>query len=297
MVARERRQIAVRDDRTTIVMRTGAAISVAAHVAALTACLVLAGVRPFEPTTAEAITVDIVTPDQAPPLPKEPDPKYDFPTLSEKDQQQPSPEPEKAPDQSQQASAQTPPRTAAAKSKEDTRQAALQPKPIEPPKPAEQPRPPEQQQPQAQPQEQPQEQQAVPAAQPDITSKFGMMFTLPDTGATGDFDAKATAAANIKVEDAAALRTHLKTCSILPKSVSPSDNVRIVLRVALSPDGRLAKEPLLIEASASAKGPALMRSAIEALEKCQPYAMLPADRYNEWRMLDLSFVPKDFRGG
>jgi len=124
-----------------------------------------------------------------------------------------------------------------------------------------------------------------------------MTFTLPDSGAAGDFDAKATAAANIKVEDAAALRTHLKTCSILPKSVSPSDNVRIVLRVALSPDGRLAKEPLLIEASASAKGPALMRSAMDALEKCQPYAMLPADRYNEWRMLDLSFMPKDFKGG
>ena len=277
-------------------MRTGAAISVAAHMAALTACLVLAGVRPFEPTTAEAITVDIVTPDQAPPLPKEPDPKYDFPTLSEKDQQQPSPE--KAPDQSQPAPAQTPPPSAAAKSKQDSRQAALQQKPVEPPKPAEQPKPVEQQQqPQAQPQEQPQEQPAVPTAQPDITSKFGMMFTLPDTGATGDFDAKATANANIKVEDAAAMRAHLKTCSVMPKSVSPSDNVRIVLRVALSPDGRLAKEPILIEASASAKGPALMRSAMDALEKCQPYAMLPADRYNEWRMLDLSFMPKDFKGG
>lgn len=280
-------------------MRIGTSISVAAHVAALTACLVLAGVRPFEPTTAEAITVDIVTPDQAPPLPKEPDPKYDFPTLSEKEQQPPSPE--KAPDQSQQAPtpAQTPPPVAAAKSKAETRQTALQQKPVEPPKPAEQPKPPEQQQPQAQPQpqEQPQEQPAVPTAQPDITSKFGMMFTLPDAGAAGDFDAKATANANIKVEDAAAMRAHLKTCSILPKSVSPSDNVRIVLRVALSPDGRLVREPLLIEASASAKGPALMRSAMEALEKCQPYAMLPADRYDEWRMLDLSFMPKDFRGG
>lgn len=272
-------------------MRTGTAISVAVHVAALTACLVLAGVRPFDPTSAEAITVDIVTPDQAPPLP---DPKYDFPTLAEKDQQPSA-------DKTQQESAEpalppAPPPGAAAKP--DSRQAALQSpaesqKPVEPPKPPEQPRPQAQEQPRAQPQEQP----ATPTAQPDITSKFGMMFTLPDAGATGDFDAKATASANIKVEDAAAMRAHLRTCSILPKSVSPSDNVRIVLRVALNPDGRLAREPLLIEASASAKGPALMRSAMDALEKCQPYAMLPADRYNEWRMLDLSFMPKDFKGG
>ena len=67
--------------------------------------------------------------------------------------------------------------------------------------------------------------------------------------------------------------------------------------VAFLPDGRLGKEPLLIEASASEKGPALMQSAMKALTNCQPYTMLSADRYNEWRMLDLAFTPKDFKGG
>lgn len=277
-------------------MRIGAAISVAAHVAALTACLVLAGVRPFDPTTAEAITVDIITPEEAPPLPKEPD-TYDFPTLTDKPQEQAAPE-QPSP------SAPAPAPSAASKPKQDTQQAALQQQPAEQSKPSEKSserqKPPAQQaQPQEQPSQQPQPppQPEVPTASPDITSKFGMMFTLPDAGATGDFDAKSTAAANIKVEDAAALRAHLKTCSILPKSVTPSDNVRIVLRVAFQKDGTLAAEPLLIEASASAKGPALMRSAMDALAKCQPYAMLPADRYDQWRMLDLSFAPKDFKGG
>jgi outer membrane biosynthesis protein TonB len=283
-------------------MRTGAAISVAAHVAALTACLVLAGVRPFDPTTAEAITVDIVTPEEAPPLPKEPD-KYDFPTLSDKDQEQtPAEEKPAAQESQQQAEPEQPSKpdpTPPSKPKQESRQAALKQQPAEQPKPIDQPKPVEQPQQQAQPQPQPQEQPQpeVPTAAPDITTKFGMMFTLPDAGATGDFDAKATAAANIKVEDAAALRAHLKTCSILPKSVAPSDNVRIVLRVAFQRDGTLAAEPLLIEASASAKGPALMRSAMDALTKCQPYVMLSADRYDQWRMLDLSFSPKDFKGG
>lgn len=275
-------------------MRTGAAISVAAHLVALTACLVLAGVRPFEPTTAEAITVDIITPDEAPPLPKEPEPE--LPTVSDKDSSQTS-EPQQTP-------AEQTPQKAAPPPEQKTQQAALSqkpsepPKPAEPAKPAEQSKPVEQQQAQPpQPPQQPQEQQqAVPTASPDITSRYGMMFTLPDAGAAGDFDAKATAKANIRAEDAAALRARLKECSVLPKSVASSDNVRIVLRVALTPDGRLAQEPLLIEASASAKGPLLMRGAMDALEKCQPYTMLPADRYNEWRMLDLSFTPKDFRG-
>ena len=61
-------------------------------------------------------------------------------------------------------------------------------------------------------------------------------------------------------------------------------------------EGKLAAQPILIEASASAKGPALMQSAIAALEACQPYAMLPADRYGEWKVLDLSFTPQDFVG-
>jgi len=284
-------------------MRTGAAISVTVHVAVLTAWLLLAGVRPFEPTTAEAITIDIVTPEEAPPLPKEPD--YDFPTLDEKSQEKSQ---DKSQDKSQEQAAQkqqesaqqqpeppAPAPNAASKPKQETKQAALQQQP-------EQPKPASPQQPQAQPQAQPQtppppQQQDVPTAAPDITSKFGMMFTLPDAGAAGDFDAKATAKANISREDAAALRAHLKTCSILPRSVSPNDNVSVVLRVAFRRDGTLAAEPILIEASASEKGPALMKGAMDALQKCQPYAMLPADRYDQWRMLDLSFAPKDFKGG
>lgn len=282
-------------------MRTGAAISVTAHVAALTAWLLLAGVRPFEPTTAEAITIDIVTPEEAPPLPKEPD--YSFPTLDEKSQEnsQAKSQEQAAQKQQQEAAPQqpadppAPAQNPASKPKQDTKQAALQQQQPEQSKPAA----PQPQQQQAQPQTPPppQPQQEVPTAAPDITSKFGMMFTLPDAGASGDFDAKATAKANISREDAAALRAHLKTCSILPRSVSPSDNVSVVLRVAFRKDGTLAAEPLLIEASASEKGPALMRGAIDALEKCQPYAMLPADRYDQWRMLDLSFAPKDFKGG
>jgi hypothetical protein len=37
-----------------------------------------------------------------------------------------------------------------------------------------------------------------------------------------------------------------------------------------------------------------MQSVLRALEACQPYLMLPADRYGEWKVLDLSFTPQDF---
>jgi hypothetical protein len=48
-------------------------------------------------------------------------------------------------------------------------------------------------------------------------------------------------------------------------------------------DGKLAAEPVLIEASASMKGPLLRRD--RRATACQPYAMLPLDRYREWKVL------------
>ena len=109
-----------------------------------------------------------------------------------------------------------------------------------------------------------------------------------------NFDGPATEAADIASTLVAAFRRHLKTCSKLPASLSSTDDVKVKLRVLMTPEGRLAGEPILIEASASMKGPLLMQGAIRALAACQPYAMLPQDRYGEWKVLDLSFTPQDF---
>ena len=129
---------------------------------------------------------------------------------------------------------------------------------------------------------------------------LGLPVDLPTDGAKdgpGDgFDAPASKPADVASNLVAEFRRHLKTCSKLPATVAPSDKIKIKLRVFMTPEGKLAAEPVLIEASASAKGPALMQSAIGALEACQPYAMLPADRYGEWKVLDLSFTPQDFGG-
>jgi hypothetical protein len=40
-----------------------------------------------------------------------------------------------------------------------------------------------------------------------------------------------------------------------------------------------------------------MQTAIRALKECQPYGFLPADKYGEWKILDLSFTPRDMAGG
>jgi outer membrane biosynthesis protein TonB len=269
-------------------IRAAIVVSVTAHLALVTGFM-LADARPFEPPAPDAVSVDIVPAEAAPPVqetppqpepPKPPDP-FRLPDLSitEKQQQQPSPQaaaekavappPQPAPPQ------QPPPQPPA-------RQAAVQPQPSP-------------QQPPSPPPQTPPQQQEVPAApEPDITVKYGVMLGLPSSDGVGSI---AYEPADIAPVDTEAFRRHLKSCSTLPGSVKSTDKVRIVLRAYLTKDGRLAGPPMLLEASASTKGPALMQAAISALQTCQPYAMLPADKYKEWKVLDLAFTPQDFVGG
>jgi hypothetical protein len=245
---------------------SGMVVSVAVHLTALTIGLAWAGVRPFETTAVEAISVDIVS------------------AAEVKKAETPQPAPVATPD----LSASEQPTPAAAAFVEQPAPTAPTPAPPQA-KPADvQPQP-------ADPPLKPQPAAWLPP-EPDITVKYQVNLGLP--ARTGqDFDSAAFAAAKVATDDIARFRQRLKTCSVLPESIAPTDRVTIRLRANFLPDGRLASVPLLIEASASAKGPALMRAAIHALESCQPYAALPPENYSEWKVLDLSFTPQDFRRG
>jgi hypothetical protein len=39
-----------------------------------------------------------------------------------------------------------------------------------------------------------------------------------------------------------------------------------------------------------------MKSAVQAVRQCQPYAFLPAADYKEWKVLDLAFSPAGLTG-
>ena len=260
--------------------------SAIAHVSLLTLLVLFSDVRPFGAVTAEQIPVEIVTPQdlaeqQAPaeqpaaenkPVPP---PQPDFSRLDK-------PSVDTAP----------PPATAATPASPSQKRAAIatpraaQPLPPQPAAPAYKP------------------------PEPDVSIKYQVLLGLPPdlspmppapaqgtTNGNDNFDVAATDAADISSSVIAAFRRHLKTCSKLPASLSGSDNVTVKLRVLMTPEGRLAAEPMPIEAKASMKGVLLMQSAVRALQACQPYGMLPVERYGEWKVLDLSFTPQDFTSG
>ncbi|MCK1733483.1 hypothetical protein IVA79_05800 [Bradyrhizobium sp. 138] len=273
------------------IIRTDVAASAIAHLTLVGLIILISEVHPFHAAAPETVTVDIVTPEQVKQeqekaeekaqeeaKEKPPEPKLDLklPKLDSTDKdktetapkpaakQQPSPEPQQPP---QQAQSQPPP------------QAMLQPQAAPPP--------------------------AYQSPQPDVTVKYGVMLGLPpelppalpkDAPKDDGGDAKDSIAAKLPAEIIAALRSHLRSCAKLPAGLSPTDNVHIKLRSVFATDGTLAREPILLEAPPSTKGVALVKSAMSALQNCQPYKMLPADLYEEWKVLDLPFSLRDFGG-
>ena len=245
-------------------------LSALAHGSALALLVLISEVHPFHTPPQQAVAVDLVTPEQFKEQLKSPEPEQPQKAPTREADQHSSPE------QSAEEPGSPPPQ--AAPPQQD---AGAVPKPAATPAPS-------------------------PAAgyspQPDISVKYGVMLGLPEPLSVqpkapekqeegGD---SAAAPVDLASNVIAEFRRHVRSCSKLPASVARSDHIVIKLRAMMTTDGRLARPPVLVEASASAKGPLLMQSAIDALVACQPYTMLPAEKYREWRVLDLTFTPQDF---
>ena len=274
------------------IIPTDITASAIAHLSLLTLVLLFSEVHPFGAVTAEPIPVEIVTPED---IPEKHDPSEKQEPAENKPEPAPTPQPDFSLIDTPSAANAPPPSAQPPTAAPPQKQAALAA--------------PRAAQPQAAGQPDPQtEAPAYTPPEPDLSIKYQVLLGLPPDlsptlppppaqardKANDNFDAPATEAADIAGSLVAEFRRHLKSCSKLPASLTSADEVSVKLRVLMTPEGRLAAEPILIEASASKKGPLLMQSAIRALSACQPYAMLPADRYGEWKVLDLSFTPQDF---
>lgn len=254
-----------------------------AHLSVLALLVLVSEVHPLG-SAAEPIAVNIVTPEESEPQKPEPspqskpEPQFALPDPSPSAPSQPAvpapatPPPASAPQPAAKAPAARPDRGTAV--------AAAAPPPA-------------------------QSGSASPGyrpAEPDISVKYNVMLGLPvelpppaaKPGKSAEGFDETTSNADISSAIIAEFRRHLKSCSKLPASVQPSDHIRVKLRVVMTQDGRLAVDPMVGGGSANPRAIDLLQSAIAGLKQCQPYKMLPADRYGEWKVLDLDFTPKDF---
>jgi outer membrane biosynthesis protein TonB len=293
------------------IIRTDIAASAIAHLTLVALIILISEVHPFHPAPPETVAVDIVTPEQV----KQEEAKAEEKAQEEAKEKTPEPSPElKLPkldftdkDNPDAAAKPAPKDKPAAKEKAAEKPQQKQPQPSQAAKQQEAVAQSQPQQPQAQqpPPAMPQPQPAAPAykqPEPDVTLKYGVILGLPpdlppapkDAPKDDGGDAKDAIASKLPPQVIAELRRHLRNCSKLPAGVAPTDAVRVRIRAVMATDGTLAREPILIEAPPSAKGVAIVKSAMGALQACQPYKMLPLDKYAEWSVMDLSFTPGDF---
>jgi hypothetical protein len=114
------------------------------------------------------------------------------------------------------------------------------------------------------------------------------LSSTPNLGvATGAQDAQ------LSQSEIDALKSRLSQCWNPPAGIDSSSKVYVVLRTLFKADGSLAANPVVVEGSASALGPALAESAVRALLSCQPFTMLRPEHYDQWKDLELKFDPQE----
>jgi len=121
-------------------------------------------------------------------------------------------------------------------------------------------------------------------------ARLAWMLNLPTETSVSLVAPPSESKSNLASEEIARLKAQVSKCWVTPAGVPHTAGFDVLLRIALNPDGALAAAPALIRAPASVAGPPLVESAKQALQKCQPYGPLPADKYKDWKVLDMSFT-------
>jgi hypothetical protein len=109
----------------------------------------------------------------------------------------------------------------------------------------------------------------------------------PDATSTG---AKMTA------DEIDALRSKLAQCWSPPLGWTDPAQVRVVLMLNLNQDGTVDGDPSVLEAPQGQYSTTAPESAVRAVRRCAPYD-LPADKYDSWKQVKVTFDPKDMGAG
>ena len=281
--------------------RHGLVMSAVAHVGLLLG-LFVAGAGTVRPAPPEPMTVEIVPDSEAPPV--EP------PPAEETHREAPPPEPDgidgtpleltssgsevSSDSDKGSASAERPMPKAALPSLQQAQAQPNQQRSASPADPAPETQP-QASEPLLPPTAQPEPEPKKAAEQPDIGDLFAMPLAIPGLKLGGGLDLPASNPAKLPHDDIAAFKARLSACSRLPSDIDA--DVKIALRISFNRDGTLAAPPQLLDASLSPDVAVLLAAATKALQTCQPFTELPADKYKKWKTIQLVVTPLAMSGG
>ena len=272
-------------------IRPGLVVSVVGHLGVLIVGLLLVGANAFHAAPPDAMVVEVVTPDELPRFEGTPS------GLRSSGSQTPSPADGKG------AVTQAPPPKPRPQPQQETQQ---RPNPQREAKEVPPPPPPapeatqaeiiriektelEKQNKSSEPQPTSPPTEQTPE-QPNIADAVAQYVALG--GPLGGGFAAPPVDTNVSGYDwTAPFRERVSMCSKLPEGVEPGDKVSIKVRVSFNHDGTVASPPRLLVPAPSAKQQALMEVAIDALERCQPFTMLPPEKYKQWKTMVFYVTP------
>jgi outer membrane biosynthesis protein TonB len=118
--------------------------------------------------------------------------------------------------------------------------------------------------------------------------------TLSPVPSLGKADGQAAQLSQSEID---ALRKRLGECWNPPAGAMNGGQLKVVMRVLFKPDATVSTPPQLVAASASPFGPAMAESARRAILTCQPFTMLRAEHYQQWKDIEITFDPREMFGG
>jgi outer membrane biosynthesis protein TonB len=103
-------------------------------------------------------------------------------------------------------------------------------------------------------------------------------------------------AMTLSLSEKDALARQIQRCWNPPAGAADARDLRVEFNMKLRIDGSLAAEPVLLERSNGPYAQAFAESALRAVQRCQPYTVLPAAKYEVWKDIDLGFTLEDMFG-
>lgn len=102
--------------------------------------------------------------------------------------------------------------------------------------------------------------------------------------------------ARMTVNELDALRARLASCWNIQLAPPDPEDMRVRVKMYLNPDGTLAQQPEVVEARSNQYAQSAAESALRAVRRCAPYN-LPAEKYDSWREIVVTFDPREMFGG
>ncbi len=93
-----------------------------------------------------------------------------------------------------------------------------------------------------------------------------------------------------------ALRARLASCWSIPPTAADPAELRVKVKMFLGRNGALERDPVIVEYRPGTIGQIAAESALRAVKLCAPYN-LPAEKYDSWKEIIVTFDPREMFGG